>query len=108
MARALVDPGVCGFAVAVVAERGPGRTVRVTLETECEMVRKMAGELAVLDVRSALGRHADNPVLRAAAAHLRHVACPVPSAILKAVEVEVGACAPKDVHVRLEKGPARG
>jgi len=46
-----------------------------------------------------LAGFADNPVYRSAAKHLKHVACPVPSAILKAIETESGMNVPKDVRI---------
>ena len=40
-----------------------------------------------------------NPVYKSAAMHIRHVACPVPGGILKAIEVEFGVCLPKSVNM---------
>jgi len=34
---------------------------------------------------------------------ISHAACPVPSAILKAIEVEVGAALPQDVTMTIER-----
>jgi hypothetical protein len=42
-------------------------------------------------------------VYRAAGKHLKHPACVVPSAILKAVEVEAGLNVPKDAVIRFVK-----
>jgi len=40
---------------------------------------------------------------RLAAEHLVHPACPVPSGILKAIEVESGLALPKDASIKPKK-----
>ena len=47
----------------------------------------------------AFKRVLDNPVYTKGATCLKHVACPVPSGILKALEVEAGLAVPKDVSI---------
>lgn len=72
------------------------------MDTECEMVREMLDEISQLDMRSLFTNHIDNPLYRSAAKHLKHAACPVPSAILKAAEVELGLCLAEDVTITFE------
>ncbi|GAB4488107.1 MAG: hypothetical protein OHK006_18070 [Thermodesulfovibrionales bacterium] len=97
-----VKSGACGFDVEVTAEKQEDRTVRITLAGECAMIRKMSEDLPGLDLRSLFIRHTENPVYRAAAKHLKHVACPVPAAVLKAAEVELGLNVAKDASIRFE------
>ncbi len=99
MTRVIVQSGICGFSVTVTAEMGMDKKVRISLETECEMVMKMNEDLTALDLRAAFTGHLNNPVYKSAAQRLKHVACPVPSGILKALEVELGLCLPKDAGI---------
>lgn len=99
MTKAVVNSGICGFSVTITAEKREGKEIRLTLDTECEMVKKMAGDISSLNMMSALIGFANNPVYKSAARHLKHAACPVPSAILKAVEIEAGLCIPKNVKI---------
>jgi Family of unknown function (DUF6951) len=99
MTKVVVNSGICGFSTTITAEKAPGKKVRITLESDCEMVAKMAEDVAVLDMMAAFTGHLNNPVYRSAAKHLKHVACPVPSGILKALEVELGLCLPKDAGI---------
>ena len=99
MTKAVVNSGICGFSVTVIAEKREGKEIRLTLDTECEMVKKMAEDIASLEMMAVFTGFANNPVYKAAARHLKHAACPVPSAILKAVEIEAGLCIPKDVKM---------
>lgn len=100
MTKVVVNSGVCGFSTTVTAEKTEGKKIRITLVTDCEMVKGMAEDVAVLDMMAVFTRFLDNPVYRSASKHLRHVTCPVPSGILKAMEVEAGFALPRDVSIK--------
>ena len=99
MTRVVIQSGSCGFTVTVTAERNADRTVRIELDTECEMVRAMQEDLQGLDRMAPLTGFQNNPVYRSAASRLKHVSCPVPSGILKAIEVETGMNVPRDAII---------
>jgi hypothetical protein len=100
MTKVTINPGICGFTVMVTAEKDQGKKVRVSFDTECEMVMNMLEDISVLDMQAAFTGHLNNPVYRSAAMHLKHTACPVPAGILKAIEVELGLCLPKDAVIK--------
>jgi len=99
MTKVVVNSGACGFTVTVKAEKAKERTISLSLDTACEMVQGMQGDIATVDRMVSLIGFRDNPVYQSAAKHLKHVACPVPSAILKAIETEAGMNVPKDVRI---------
>lgn len=104
MTRVTVDAGVCGFRSVIEVEKVGRDTVRVTIESECQHVMAMNPDLAELNWRrGVLGRMTESKVYQSASQHLKHTACSVPSAILKAIEVEVGIALPKDVVIHFEK-----
>ena len=105
MTTVVVNSGACGFTVTIKATKGKDRTIEVTLETDCEMVQKMQGDIAVVERMAALGAFGSGPVHRSAAKHLRHAACPVPSGILKAIETETGMNVPRDATIVFKKEP---
>jgi len=95
----VVDAGACGFTVTITAKKGKDKKIQVSLDTECEMVKKMEEDISILDIRAAFAKQSDNSVYQSAAKHIRHPACPVISGILKAVEVEAGLAVPKDATI---------
>jgi hypothetical protein len=105
MTKVSVQPGSCGCSATIKAEKGPGKVISVIIETDCEMVQKMAADIKTIDRFAALAGFLTNPVYQAAAKHVKHAACPVPSAILKAIEVEAGLNVAKDATIvfRVEK-----
>lgn len=105
MTTVIIHAGACGFTVKVTAEKGKERTIKLTLDTACEMVQKMAAEIATVERMAALVGHRDNAVYQSAARHLKHVACPVPSGILKAIEAEAGMNVPKDARIEFLREP---
>ncbi len=104
MTGLIVNSGVCGFISRITVEKEKGKNISVRIETDCEMVRNFSREIAALEMMSvAFTNFLNNPVYKAAAGHLRHVACPVPSAVIKAVEVESGLCLPREVSMKFEE-----
>ena len=96
-----VQAGACGCSAKISVVKVDERHVRVVLESDCEPVMAMNDDLARLQWKgkghNVFGPIPESAVYRSAALHIRHTACPVPSAILKAIEAEVGAAVPKDV-----------
>jgi hypothetical protein len=103
MTKITVNAGACGFTSVIRVEKAPERSVDVTVESGCAMVQKLAAEIASLGRRDALIGILNNPVYLAAGRHLKHAACPVPAAILKALEVEAGLNVKKDATIAFEK-----
>jgi hypothetical protein len=103
MTKVIVNAGACGFTVTITAEKDTGKKIRVSLDTECEMVKKMQEDISLLDMRAAFTGYLNNPVYKSAAKYLQHVACPVISGILKAVEAEAGLALPRDARIEFIK-----
>ncbi len=99
MTTVILSPGICGFDVTITAEKEKDKKIRISLYTECEMVKKMLEDISLVDIMAVFTRYQNNPVYRSAALHLKHVACSVPAGILKTVEVEAGLCLPKNVSI---------
>jgi hypothetical protein len=99
----IINSGACGFTTKVTAEKNKDGKITLALETNCEMVQKMLEDIAVLDRFAPLTGFMNNPVYQSAVKHLKHVACPVPSGILKAIEVESGLNVPKDTTMTFVK-----
>jgi len=89
--------------VTVEVEKRQGKIFSVRITTECEMVQKLGKEIPELTMMDAFKKLQDNPVYKKGATCLRHVACPVPSGILKALEVEAGLNLPRDVSITFVK-----
>ena len=102
MTKAEVDPGVCGFRAVVEVTKLSARRVRVIVTTDCETVRGMNQDMENLDLRSVLRPPGDSIVYKIAAQHISHAACPLPMAILKAIEVELDIALPRDVTLHFE------
>ena len=103
MTKVVVKAGACGFTSVIRADKGRERSVDIAVESGCAMVQKMATEIARLGRRDALTAILENPVYRAAGRHLKHAACPVPAAVLKALEVEAGLNVKKDATITFSK-----
>ena len=102
-----VMSGICGM-ITEIRATSDDQTKMVNLEinTRCESIQKLAGDLKTVNPIEEISFRGDGPkTLRIAAKHCKHTACPVPSGIIKAVEVASGLALPKDasIEVALEK-----
>lgn len=96
--------GVCGFTSIIRVQKKDDFKAEVKISSPCEMVKKMSSELKELDWTGSITRQMqDSQVYKTADKHITHAACPVPSAILKAIEVEFGLALPKDVTMKINR-----
>lgn len=103
MTRVEVSAGDCGHSAVIDVEKLDDRHVRVVLRSKCEQITAMNPALEHLQWKGkgheVFGRMIESAVYRSASEQIRHTACPVPVAILKAIEAEVGLALPKDVTI---------
>jgi hypothetical protein len=100
MARLSIEPGACGLSTVVEVVKGEGKSFSVRITSDCEMVERLGERLKELGMMDAFKKILDNPVYREGSLCLKHVSCPVPCGILKALEVEAGLAVPRDVTMR--------
>lgn len=106
MARVDIDPGICGLPTTVRAQMDDETyRCRISIESECASIRKMALELEEVDpFREIALRRGEGPeILLRGRQFCSHSACPVPVGIIKAVEVAAGLALPADVRMTVSK-----
>ncbi len=99
MSRLVVDSGICGFESVVEARKRGKYAVSISIKSECKQISQLneiLGSMALEDIFTPPGR---NLVFARAQEAQCHVTCPVPVAILKCAEVELGMAVPRDVSI---------
>jgi len=104
MTKLVVDPGICGFKATIEATAVSDCVAKVTVTSDCEKAVGAGELLAEVDYFSILKRQGGsyNAYLEAVS-NMEHSACPIPVAILKAAEAELGFAAAKDVSFHFQK-----
>lgn len=91
----------CGFKTRIVAQRKDRELVTLNISSECEEVSSWGDKNTQVDWRECLGGNAlESQFVRSAFRMLKHRSCCVPMAVLRAIEVEVGAGLPASVRIR--------
>lgn len=104
MATVTVFPGICGLKTRLTATADEDQMVSIQIESECPHITALQDELVELDgYGECFARYSTSTVYAAAEKHVRHLACPVPTAILKGMEVACGLALPKDVTLTIVK-----
>ncbi len=103
MAKAEIFAGICGFTTIVEAV-ADGSKCNLNISSECKDVQSMAEELTqVQPYQEAFYQRSTPLTHQMAAKHCSHTSCPVPSGIIKAIEVEAGLALPADASIKISK-----
>lgn len=102
MTRVRIAPGACQLTTELAVTMQDDGRVAVAIDSPCKLVSGWAAGLEPLDPYQFVGRRT------AGAAPLPcdtcHASCPLPVAVLKAVEVEAGLALPADVRIEFVPG----
>jgi len=103
MARAEVMAGNCGYLTTVEAAM-EGQVCKLAIQSDCKAIKKMAAELTEVNPFKEISFRKNMPtIINAGIQYCTHAACPVPVAIIKAVEIEAKLALPTDVTIKLSK-----
>ena len=93
--------GICGHKTTVKVEDQKKFMATAVIESTCPNYKKVAKLLEgkQFDLMQELFKKGESQVLNACQGIVPHVSCPVPSAILKALEVGVGLALPADASI---------
>ena len=102
MTKVEVFSGVCGFTTRIEVEDQKGYMALCKMEGECPNCSKVAEILAEepINVMDELFKKGESKVLAVCQSTLPHVSCPVPSGILKTLEVGVKLALPADASIK--------
>ncbi len=104
MAKAKVFAGACGFTSVIKVAKIGKMKVKVHVISACQDLRRMNDDLAEVDCsKGVFGSMVDSYIYKVASAKLKNSDCPVPCAIIKAIQVELGGAVPKDVTIKITK-----
>ncbi len=99
--RVEAEPGICGFPCVIEAQKKGPRNVSVKITgSECEHIMRLGEVVEDMNLRDLFKPITINPVYVSAQQAGCHSSCPVPVAILKAVEVAMEMALPKNVLIR--------
>ena len=99
-----INAGVCGFTTTVTADSEEMFKATLKIETNCPNIAKMAEELTEINPFEEIGPKGEKSNIRKSfETHGKHGACPVPSGMVKALEVAAGLALPKDVSITVTK-----
>lgn len=110
MTEVEVFSGICGFKTTIRVEKGEKRhTATCVMESDCPNHKKVAKilEPATFNMMDELFKKGESQVLNACQGIVPHVSCPVPAAVLKALEVGVGLALPADATITFTKTEKR-
>ncbi len=98
-----VEPGICGFPCVIEAGNLDSRNVSLKItDSDCEQIQRLSERLNAISLKELFMPLTRNPIYVSAEKSGCHPSCPVPLAIVKAVEVARDMAIPKDIRIRFE------
>ncbi|HBX69912.1 MAG TPA: hypothetical protein DEH25_11185 [Chloroflexi bacterium] len=102
--HAEIFAGNCGFSTQVEAEM-QGKVCQLSITSECKAITRLAENLPEVNPYQEISfRRALPQTYEKSIEYCSHAACPVPSGIIKAVEIAAGLALPTNVTIKLSKG----
>jgi hypothetical protein len=99
--RIAVEPGICGFSCIIEGwQKGKQAAGLRILDSECEMIQKLSNRFEEMTLKDFFVPVTKNPIFLAAEQAGCHLACPVPVAMVKVMEISLGLAVPRDVFIR--------
>ncbi len=98
-----VKPGVCRFDAVINVKKVLSGEVEISITSQCPNLKVFKEALSKVKISEAVAFPNRNVIIRTAVEILPHSACPLPCAIVKAVEAEVGFALKRDVTISFEK-----
>ncbi len=102
--KTVINPGACGFNVVINTEVDSNNQINIRFASACKLVTGMNNEFVNLNWKKGVfAKMLDSYIYQVCSRHLKHVDCPVPSGILKSIQVAVGAAVEQEVHMKITK-----
>ena len=100
-----VNSGICGFNTEIKAKSEDMQNATIEINTECPNLKPLEQELKEVDgFGECFSKIGASPIYEICRKYCKHPACPVPTAIIKGIEVACGLALPKDVVIKIKKG----
>ena len=104
MAIVKVNAGICGFNTLIKVSSEDMQNAVIRFETECPNLKPLEQELKEVDsFQECFAKVGASNVFEQCRKYCKHAACPVPTAIVKGIEVACGLALPKDVMIQISK-----
>ncbi|HEY5562893.1 MAG TPA: hypothetical protein VIK72_14255 [Clostridiaceae bacterium] len=98
-----INPGICGLISKIIIQTEDMQEVNIKIQSQCPQIMEMAKEIHEIDgFVECFAKIQDSKVYNAAQKYCKHVACPVPSGIIKGIEIACGLALPKTVSIDFE------
>jgi len=104
MSTSKIHAGVCGFSTTVQVESEDLQTATIQIKTQCPNLKPL--ELEPIEVDGfveCFGKIGEGEIFELCRKYCKHAVCPVPTGIVKAVEVACELALPKEVSIEITK-----
>lgn len=99
--RVYVDPGICGFVCSIDAWKEENM-LHFHIQSDCKQIQKLSSEIGPMQMKDFFVPLTKNSIFLGAEKAKCHLACPIPTALIKCAEVVLALALPKDVRIQFQ------
>ncbi|MDA8229616.1 MAG: hypothetical protein M0T74_18340 [Desulfitobacterium hafniense] len=100
MTRVNINPGICGFNSLIKLDSQDQQMVAIDFTTECPNLKPLELELKEIDAyEECFAKIGESGVYKLCRKYCKHTSCPVPSGIIKGIEVASRLALPQEVKI---------
>ena len=104
MAECKINAGICGFETIVTVTSEDAQEAVIGMSTQCPSLKPLEQQPLTVDgFEVCFGKVGEGKIYGWCKEYCIHAACPVPSGIIKAVEVACELALPKDATIEISK-----
>jgi hypothetical protein len=102
MVEVKINAGICGFVTTIRADSEDLQMAELEIVTDCPNLKRLEKELKEVDAfKECFAKVGDGEIYNMCRKYGKHAACPVPCAIIKAVEVSCQLALPKNISMEI-------
>ena len=99
-----VNAGVCGFKTVIISKAEGNRYATLEIKTDCPNLKPLESETITADAyKECFTKSGKSGIYETVGKYCKHAACPVPVAVIKAIEAACGLALPRDVKIEIKK-----
>ena len=104
MTKVDVKPGICKLDSTFEFDTDENMMVTISCSSMCPYIEKLVAKVGQVDpIEEIFSNILDTKVYQSAKDNIKHVSCPVPSAILKGVEIEANLALTQKLEIKITK-----
>ncbi len=102
MSKVTVNAGICKFSAVITGEENEDGLIDLNFKTTCPNFKKLEGDYELDPMVCCFQKIGEGEIFEMFKPCCPHITCPIPTAVLKCIEVSANLALPCDVTMKIQ------